>query len=253
MAEDWRAQLAGRLRAHRQRQLRLQGGNGQPELEFSPAGLQTAVQDMPEAAPPPPLVRARAPRPRRAGVERMEINIEQPSLRFEDPEDQGLPAQPSSLRLPLPLAPLSQRIRAGLIDAGLVVFAYGAVLALFTALGGQLTYSRMDMAVVAATFALFCAQYLLLFMFLGGATPGMMLRGLAVVTLEGTAPDTPHLLRRIFGYMISAGPAMLGFVWAAWDEEHLAWHDRLSQTYLTQVDVRLRVAQSTAAAPSAHR
>ncbi len=253
MAEDWRAELAGRLDAHRQRQRRLQGGNGQPELEFSPRVLQTAVEDNPKAAPPPPPVRVRAPRPRRVGVDRMEINIEQPSLRFEDPEDPGLPAQPLSLRLPLPLAPFSERIRAGLIDAGLAMFAYGAVLALFTALGGQLTHSRMDVTVVAATFAFFCGQYFLLFMFLGGATPGMMLRGLAIVTLDGTVPETPRLLWRIFGYMVSAGPAMLGFVWAAWDEDHLAWHDRLSQTYLAQVDGRLPAAQPTAAVRSAQR
>jgi hypothetical protein len=27
---------------------------------------------------------------------------------------------------------------------------------------------------------------------------------------------------------------MLGFLWSLWDEDHLTWQDRISQTYLTQ-------------------
>ena len=41
---------------------------------------------------------------------------------------------------------------------------------------------------------------------------------------------------RSFGYLISAGTCFLGFFWALWDEEHLTWQDRISQTYLTPAE-----------------
>ncbi len=36
--------------------------------------------------------------------------------------------------------------------------------------------------------------------------------------------------------MISAGVCFLGFLWALWDEDHLCWQDRISQTYLTPIE-----------------
>jgi len=29
---------------------------------------------------------------------------------------------------------------------------------------------------------------------------------------------------------------MLGFLWSAWDEHGLSWHDRISQTYITYAE-----------------
>jgi uncharacterized RDD family membrane protein YckC len=73
----------------------------------------------------------------------------------------------------------------------------------------------------------------MLFTVFGGSTPGMMLRGLRVVGFDGDAPTPRQMLWRSFGYLISAGTLMLGFLWALWDEDHLCWQDRISQTYLT--------------------
>ena len=68
---------------------------------------------------------------------------------------------------------------------------------------------------------------------IAGATPGMQLRGLTVVRLDGSLPDTRQLLWRNFGYLLSGATLMLGFVWAIWDEDHFTWQDRMSQTYIT--------------------
>ena len=83
--------------------------------------------------------------------------------------------------------------------------------------------------------ALLYAQYFTLFTYFGGSTPGMMLCKLRVVSFDGTDPTSEQLLWRSFGYMVSAGTGALGFIWALWDEEHLTWQDRISQTYLTQL------------------
>jgi hypothetical protein len=90
--------------------------------------------------------------------------------------------------------------------------------------------------VAGATFALFYAQYFALFTVFGGSTPGMMLRGLRVVSFGGGIPASRQMAWRSFGYLISAGTCFLGFVWALWDEDQLCWQDRISETYLTPIE-----------------
>ncbi len=122
---------------------------------------------------------------------------------------------------------------AAIVDVGLLLFSYGGMLALFTVLGGHIGFNKLDLAVTGATLALFYAQYFALFTVFGGSTPGMMLRGLRVVSFDGSMPTSRQMVWRSFGYLISAGTCFLGFVWALWDDDQLCWHDRISQTYLT--------------------
>jgi uncharacterized RDD family membrane protein YckC len=119
------------------------------------------------------------------------------------------------------------------VDASLLLFSYGGMLALFAVLGGHIGWNKLDLSVAGATFALFYAQYFALFTVFGGSTPGMMLRHLCVVNFDGGIPTSRQMAWRSIGYLISAGACFLGFVWAIWDEDQLCWHDRISQTYLT--------------------
>jgi hypothetical protein len=134
------------------------------------------------------------------------------------------------------MASLPERRRAAIVDAGLLLFSYGGMLALFTVLGGHIGFNKLDLAVAGATLALFYAQYFALFTVFGGSTPGMMLRGLRVVSFDGGIPTSRQMVWRSFGYLISAGTCFLGFVWALWDEDQLCWQDRISQTYLTPME-----------------
>ena len=168
-------------------------------------------------------------------IERVEIEVTQRELNFADAEDaQGAPAAPL-----VAVASLAERRRAGLLDATFLLLAYGGFLLLFELLGGRLTFGQFDAAVFAATLTLFYLQYFALFTVFGGSTPGMLLRGLRVVSFDGSAPGRRQLIWRSFGYLVSGGTAFLGFLWALWDEDHLTWHDRMSQTYLTQADAEL--------------
>jgi uncharacterized RDD family membrane protein YckC len=131
-----------------------------------------------------------------------------------------------------PVASIDERRIAGLIDAGCLLFAYGAFLTLFGSLGGQFTFSKLSAAVCVTTFVIVYLQYFALFTVFGGTTPGMMLRGLQVVNFSGESPTPRQMLWRSVGYMLSAGTFFMGFLWAMWDEDALTWHDRLSHTYL---------------------
>jgi len=182
---------------------------------------------------PPTTVTTRRFRPAR--VERVEINVEQPAFDFAgqsvhaDPKTSG-----SVYDSPIPsVASLLERRRAGELDLAFLLFAFGGFLTLFDTLGGRFSFSRFDALVTLATLGLLYAQYVALFTYFAAATPGMMLRGLRVVSLDGLDPSPRQLLWRSLGYLISAGTMMLGFIWAIWDEDQLSWHDRISQTCVT--------------------
>jgi uncharacterized RDD family membrane protein YckC len=132
-----------------------------------------------------------------------------------------------------PLASIDDRRLAALIDFCCLLFAYGGFLMLFGSLGGQFTLSKLNAAVYATAFAIVYLQYFALFTIFGGTTPGMMMRGLQVVSFSGEPPTPRQMLLRSAGYLLSAGTFFLGFLWAMWDEDELTWHDRLSRTYLS--------------------
>ncbi len=178
--------------------------------------------------------------------ERVEIRV-QPELDFSaSPDDRAHP-----LTALIPVASLSERRWAGALDAIFLAFTCAGFLGLFRSLGGEITVGKMDVVVYALAAYFFYGFYISLFTVLAGSTPGMQLRGLAVVRLDGSLPDTRQLLWRSFGYMLSGATLMLGFVWALWDEDRFTWQDRISQTYITAA-IPLSDFDSLAARP-AHR
>ncbi|HEY2461703.1 MAG TPA: RDD family protein [Candidatus Acidoferrum sp.] len=132
-----------------------------------------------------------------------------------------------------PAAPLEERRLSAIIDFACLLFAYGGFLTLFGSMGGHFTLSKLSSAICVITFAIVYLQYFALFTVFGGTTPGMMFRGLQVVSFTGEAPTPRQMLLRSFGYVLSAGTFFMGFFWVWWDEDALTWHDRLSRTYLS--------------------
>jgi uncharacterized RDD family membrane protein YckC len=234
---EWRREVSSRLQDYRSRR---RGG--------AAAGLQTALPFDSDSTHPAEYsgIRMQVASPasskqshgsRRQRSERFEIsipNLETPSAasnaQWPVARQLGADLAHSPLRS---VASLPERRRAAILDLGLLLFSYGGMLALFTVLGGRIGFNKLDLTVVGATLALFYAQYFALFTIFGGSTPGMMLRGLRVVSFVGGTPTSRQMAWRSFGYLISAGTCFLGFVWALWDDDQLCWQDRISQTYLT--------------------
>jgi len=234
---DWRSEVFQRVDAYNVRRGRPRENRLQPELAFvQPDSPEPAAEARPkihsvEAAPT--TIASRRFRPTR--VERVEIEVEQPSFDFSGKSRNIHPkAAVSSYDSSVPLvAPLLERRRAGTLDIAFLLFAFAGFLMLFHALGGRFSFSRFDVLVTVATLGLLYAQYIALFTYFAQATPGMMLRGLRVTSLDGLDPSPRQLLWRSLGYLISAGTMMLGFLWTLWDEDRLSWHDRISQTCIT--------------------
>ena len=241
---EWRREVSNKLRQYRARR------NGvstelQTALPFEPDPIEPDPPkhvepngERPEIDAP---VRERSVRERRKLLsERFEIALpklesvlaaEYISILERGPVTEGL----TNAEL-YPVASLPERRLAAIVDVGLLLFTYGGMLALFTALGGRVGLNRLDLTVAVATLALFYAQYFALFTVFGGSTPGMMAQGLHVVGFKGETPTSRQMAWRSLGYLISAGSCFLGFIWALWDEEHLCWQDRISHTYLTSND-----------------
>lgn len=160
-------------------------------------------------------------------MEDLEIRI-QPEFDFSS---SGVAAHPQTALVPV--ASLHERQRAAAIDAIFLIFTCAGFLGLFRSLGGQIVSAKADFLVCLIAAYLFYGLYVSLFTTLAGATPGMQIRNLTIVRLDGSLPDTRLLLWRSFGYLLSAATLMLGFVWALWDEDRFTWQDRISQTYIT--------------------
>jgi len=233
---EWRREVSRRLEEYRTRHGLRRPDESQSGLPFREERRAARLRDdaalerAPDSAPAePPRERKRVrPAARQRAPERVEICI-QPELDFADgPGDRARPQ--TAL---VPVATPSIRCWAGLVDLIFLGLTLGGFLGLFRSLGGQIVVDKTEAVVYLIAGFLFYALYFSLFTSLAGATPGMQLRGLTIVRLDGSLPDTRQLLWRSFGYVLSGATLMLGFAWALWDEDRFTWQDRISQTYVT--------------------
>lgn len=250
----WRGELANRVEAYRVRRRRVAPDAAQSQLPFAEPVAAATYEHVAVAVAEPPV----------SGEEDFAFTIAIGRVAAERPVDRRLmidvslpgdsesaPLETEELRTTglYPVAPLASRRVAGIIDAVCLLFACGAFLALFGSLGGQFTLNKMSAAVYVAIFAVVYLQYFALFTVFGGTTPGMMCRGLQVVSFSGDAPTPRQMLLRSGGYLLSAGTCLMGFLWAMWDEDELTWHDRFSRTYLSAAQTYAEIESHTAAHP----
>lgn len=237
---EWRREVSRRLEQYRARRGHLHSGEHQSGLPFS-TRLDLEEDDEVRNRP------RQRPLARQRQAERMEICI-QPELDFSTAlHDRAHPQNAL-----VPVADLSDRRSAAMLDALFLALTAAGFLGLFRSLGGQIILEKVDAIVYLTAFFLLYAQYFFLFTTFAGATPGMQLRNLTIVRLDGTLPDTRQLLWRSFGYLLSGATLMLGYLWALWDEDHFTWQDRISQTYITAA-TPLADTDSAFDVPAAHR
>ena len=241
---EWRGELNRRLQAYRARRRKAAAGERQTELPFENhvyAGQENvAVEEFGQSDERLPegeefaftVAIGRPPRRREPVETRLFIDVSVPQRREEALPELSAAAVSQAYSGMFPVASIDERRAAAVVDAACLAFAYGGFLALFGSLGGHFTLSKLSAAVCFFTFAFVYVQYFGLFTIFGGSTPGMMVRGLRVVSFSGEDPTAKQFLQRTLGYMLSAGTLFLGFLWAIWDEDTLTWHDRLSRTYL---------------------
>lgn len=71
-----------------------------------------------------------------------------------------------------------------------------------------------------------------------GQTIGKKLMGIKVVTVSGKPIDFGIALTRYIGYMISGLFMNIGYLWAIFDSNKQAWHDKLANTYVVKTGIK---------------
>jgi uncharacterized RDD family membrane protein YckC len=229
------------------------------------SSLEPVEPDMPIPANliefPRELVAARKMRPQRAdrlAVQERQLSIfevapeaisTEPELvstahaaAWPEPEWSGmeykaeLVDEPEQLEVPDPLselevAPLGSRLSAALVDGAAITAAgVGMALMAMTFTGHPLTARIAALGAVSA-FVFAGLLYHAFFLILAEDTPGMRCAGISLCTFDGRIPTPAELRSRLGALLLSMVPMGLGVAWVLFDEDHLSWHDRLSNTY----------------------
>jgi uncharacterized RDD family membrane protein YckC len=128
-------------------------------------------------------------------------------------------------------AGLGRRLGAALYDSLLVIalMGFGTVPTLIIRGGeaidpGNVNYQLILLAIAWLFFAMFWSRY--------GRTLGLQSWRMRIEMFDGSKPTFVAASIRFFAAILSWLPAGLGFWWALWDKDKLAWHDRLSRTRL---------------------
>jgi len=69
-----------------------------------------------------------------------------------------------------------------------------------------------------------------------GQTLGKKFMGIKVATVSGKPLDLGVAITRYIGYLISGIVLNLGYIWAIFDKNKQAWHDKMAGTYVVKVD-----------------
>lgn len=98
----------------------------------------------------------------------------------------------------------------------------------------------VGLVLASVVFVITAGSYFIFFWTLVGQTPGKMLLGVRVVSLNGTLPTFWQSFRRYIGYYLSALALYAGYWWVLIDNRRQSWHDKLAGTVVVYAwDARL--------------
>ena len=158
-----------------------------------------------------------------------EVPVRRAEIRQNSSDEQ---AESRAAAVEMMVAPMSDRLLAGVVDGALVTLAFLAAAVVVIASTEHPPAGRM--ALVAAGFGLLLFGLLYQWLFLSYAeegTPGMRYARIALCTFDDDNPSREQMRMRIPAMVLAAVPAGLGLLWALFDGERLGWHDRWTRTY----------------------
>jgi uncharacterized RDD family membrane protein YckC len=182
-----------------------------PDALADPVVDRPRILEAPEVVPPPPAL---------GGITIDEAPVRPPERR-------------PGIDMPLRTASLGQRIAAALVDAGIVALAAGV----FVGIAYRLTAARPPLwellTIAVGVPACLWAGYQYLFFVYAGTTMGLRALGLRLARFDGTPANRRKRRLRVLGSILSAAALGMGYAWQFLDEDSLAWHERVTRTYLT--------------------
>jgi uncharacterized RDD family membrane protein YckC len=140
-------------------------------------------------------------------------------------------AEPARKAPGIELACLSRRLMATVVDGSLIMGTFLAIAVEIASHAAHLPTLRVAKEFAGAGLFATAVVYLAIFSTLTASTPGMKYAGISLCTFSDEFPTCLQRCQRLGALLLSLLPMGLGIVWGLFDEEHLSWHDRLSQTY----------------------
>jgi uncharacterized RDD family membrane protein YckC len=154
-----------------------------------------------------------------------------PDTRRDTRRDQDKPYSPLLEMLPIHLAPMEDRLMAGIVDLALVLIAFMLFVLVFAACTTHPPAGKPAFMAAGALLVAFFALYQWLFFTYADGTPGMRYAKIALCTFDDENPTRQTMRSRVAALMLSALPFGLGFLWAFLDDDRMTWHDRITRTY----------------------
>ena len=132
------------------------------------------------------------------------------------------------------------RLVAYIIDGVIIGVGAGIILAIFgssSLAAGQaasgVPFTAMN-AIGLILLTVWSVGYVIFFWSTRGQTPGKMIMGIKIVTIDGGSMGVGKSIVRLIGYAISAMVFCLGFLWIIWDKDKQGWHDKIAGTYVVK-------------------
>lgn len=98
----------------------------------------------------------------------------------------------------------------------------------------------LQVAIAGIVVVVAAGVYYIFFWTLLGQTPGKMLLGVRIISLDGSSLTFWQALRRYIGYYLSALALYAGYWWVLIDNRRQGWHDKLAGTFVVYTwDARL--------------
>jgi len=201
----------------------------------APAHQETLFRVIPFESIPPLRPeegsRRRRPQPK-------EPPADQPMLGFETPA--AAPASKPVVRCEAPVAGLRRRSEAVAVDFLMVLIAGAVFFGVFVGWTGRFPTGRTAALIYASAMALILLFYRMLSFMLADRSPATRMAGLCLLHFDGRPANRRQRLLRLAASCLSLAPLGIGFLWALVDEEHLTFHDHISETFPTPVEVKSR-------------
>ncbi len=136
------------------------------------------------------------------------------------------------------LAGIGTRVFAFMLDGIILAILMMLIVAIVSGLrlSSMPALNFFSMAVPVAYYWYFWTQR-------DGQTPGKFALGIRVVKAQGGAISNTDAVIRAIGYHVSAILCGLGYIWAIFDKNNQAWHDKLAKTYVVRSEERRKIVE----------
>ena len=127
------------------------------------------------------------------------------------------------------LASIGNRFVAAIIDDLILLVVSFVIAVVLLPFLTDITSLLVGIALNAGYYSYFWTQR-------EGQTPDKRIMNIRVIKADGTPMTLTDALLRVFGYYVGRLSLGLGYIWAAFDANRLAWHDKMANTYVVALN-----------------